>query len=54
MALDEPEVGVEQVKLIVLTVLRNRGQAPALIPDEFLASERPGAIRVAARPRVCR
>jgi hypothetical protein len=43
--LDEPEAGAEQVKLIVLMVLRNRGQAPgALILGEFLASERSDAL----------
>jgi uncharacterized protein Smg (DUF494 family) len=46
VALDEPEAGAEQVKLIVLMVLRDREQAPdALIRDEFLAAERPGALR---------
>jgi uncharacterized protein Smg (DUF494 family) len=45
VALDEPEAGAEQVKLIVLMVLRNRGQAPgALILGEFLASERSDAL----------
>jgi Smg protein len=41
MALDEPEVGVEQVKLIVLMVLWNQGEAlDSLVVDELLASER--------------
>ena len=41
MALDEPEVGVEQVKLIVLMVLWNQGEAlDSLMVDELLASER--------------
>jgi Smg protein len=45
MALGEPEVGVEQVKLIVLMVLWNQGQAlDSLILDELLASERLGAL----------
>lgn len=45
MALEEPDVGVEQVKLIVLMVLWNQGQPmDLLILDELLASERLGAL----------
>jgi len=41
MALDEPEVGVEQVKLIVLMVLWNQGESlDSLMVDELLAVER--------------
>jgi Smg protein len=41
MALDESEVGVEQVKLIVLMVLWNQGEVlNPLVLDELLASER--------------
>jgi Smg protein len=44
-ALDELEAGGEQVNLIVLMVLWSREQArDALLPDEFLAAERPGAL----------
>jgi hypothetical protein len=45
VALDEPEAGTEQVYLIVLMALRSREQTrDALLPDEFLAAERPGAL----------
>lgn len=45
MALDEPEIGIEQVKLIVLMVLWNQGQATdPTVPAERPASERPGAL----------
>ncbi|HXV06964.1 MAG TPA: hypothetical protein VD791_02965 [Burkholderiales bacterium] len=45
MALDEPEAGTEQVYLIVLMALRSREQTrDALLPDEFVAAERPGAL----------
>lgn len=45
VALDEPEAGAEQVHFIVLMVLRSREQArDALLLDEFLAAERPGAL----------
>lgn len=43
MTLDEPEVGVEQDKLIVL-VLGNQGERNALLPGERPASEHPGAL----------
>ena len=45
MALDEPEIGIEQVKLIVLMVLWNQGRpTDPMVPAERLASERPGAL----------
>ena len=45
MALDDTEVRVEQVKLIVLMVLWNQGQAlDTLIVDELLATERNGPL----------
>lgn len=41
MALDEVEVGIEQVKLIVLMVLWNQGEPlDSLVVDELLMSER--------------
>jgi len=44
-ALDELEAGGEQVNLIVLMVRWSRGQPrDALLPDEFLATERPRAL----------
>ena len=45
MALDEPEVGLEQIKLIVLMVLWNQGEMlDSLLVDELLASERTGTL----------
>ncbi len=44
-ALEQPEVGLDQVKLIVLLVLWNHGQPlNALVVDELLATERAGPL----------